>query len=192
MQLLPNKLYLITTSYSGSDMELWINGELDSFTSWGGKILPTTYDLTIAQMLPNDNNYNFNGVIDDVRLYNFAIPLEEIQKLYDVTVGIKNDNEVPTEHMLYQNYPNPFNPSTVIYYQLATGARVILKVYDILGREVVTLVDEYQNAGIHNSQFSIRDLPAGRHGSQLSSGVYFYQLRIGDRFVQSKKMLLIK
>lgn len=191
-ELLPNKLYLVTTTYSGSDMELWINGELDSFTSWSGKILSTSNDLMIAQMLPNDNNYNFSGVIDDVRIYDYALPIEEIQKLYDITVGIKNDNQVPTEHMLYQNYPNPFNPSTVIYYQLATGARVILKVYDILGREVVTLVNEYQNAGIHNSQFSIRNLPADRQCPQLSSGVYFYQLRVGDRFVQSKKMLLLK
>ncbi|MCX6173137.1 MAG: T9SS type A sorting domain-containing protein [Ignavibacteriales bacterium] len=190
-ELLPNKLYLVTVTYSGADMELWLNGELDSFTSRSGKILQTSYNLTIAQMLPentnypNYNNYNFSGIIDDVRLYDYALPIEEILKLFDIQTSVKNSIEIPSEFRLYQNYPNPFNPSTVINYRLVTGGRVILKVYDILGREVVTLVDEYQNAGIHNSQFSILN-------SQLSSGVYFYQLRVGDHFVQSKKMLLIK
>jgi hypothetical protein len=105
--------------------------------------------------------------------------------LYDLPVNVENNNEIPSEFKLNQNYPNPFNPSTIINYHLAAGDHVTLKVYDMLGRVVVTLVDEYQSAGIYNSQFSIRN-------SQLSSGVYLYQLRVGDRFVQSKKMLLIK
>ena len=186
-----NKLYLVTATYSGADMELWLNGELDSFTSWSGNILPTTNNLTIAQMLPTDNNYNFSGVIDDVRLYDYSLSSDEIQKLFDIPTEVKNNKEIPDKFLLYQNYPNPFNPSTVIYYQLPSGVHVILKVYDILGREVVTLVDKYQNAGIHNSQFSILNLSAGRKGFQLSSGVYFYRLVAGS-YVSTKKMLLIK
>ena len=184
-----NKLYLVTAVYSGTDMELWLNGELDSFTQWSGKVLPASIDLMIGQMLPTDNNYNFSGVIDDVRLYDYSLSADEIKKLYDIPTEVKNNIEIPVEFLLKQNYPNPFNPSTVIYYQLPVGVHVTLKVYDILGREVATLVDKYQNAGIHNSQFSILNQTSGRQG--ISSGVYFYRLVAGT-YTSAKKMLLIK
>ena len=90
----------------------------------------------------------------------------------------------PQQFYLEQNYPNPFNPSTLIGYQLAAGCSVQLKVYDVLGREVTTLVNAYQPAGsysIHLFDFSIRQ----------SSGVYYYTLKAGD-FIQSKKMILAK
>jgi len=186
-----NKLYLITAVYSGTDMELWINSELDAFTSWNGNILSTTNDLTIAQMLPTNNNYNFSGIIDDIHLYDYALSVNEIQKLYDIPTQVKNNKDIPDVYLLYQNYPNPFNPSTIIYYQLRTGVHVTLKVYDMLGREVVTLVDKYQNAGVHNSLFSIFNTNSGRQGYQLSSGVYFYRL-IAGTYTSTKKMLLIK
>jgi hypothetical protein len=96
----------------------------------------------------------------------------------------ENKNNLLSDFTLYQNYPNPFNPSTVISYQLPVGGKVTLKVYDVLGREVATLVDEYRNAGSHNEQFTMNNL-------QLSSGIYFYQLEVGE-FVSTKKMLLIK
>ncbi|PKL81396.1 MAG: hypothetical protein CVV24_15465 [Ignavibacteriae bacterium HGW-Ignavibacteriae-3] len=107
--------------------------------------------------------------------------------------GVESANdkfEIPTEFNLSQNYPNPFNPSTVISYNLSLPAKVTLKVFDLLGNEVATLVDDYQAAGSYNSKF-----PPGRAGSisnfQLSSGVYFYVLRAND-YTASKKMILIK
>ncbi|OGV16610.1 MAG: hypothetical protein A2440_02730 [Stygiobacter sp. RIFOXYC2_FULL_38_25] len=108
------------------------------------------------------------------------------------TTFIEEEKEIPSEFSLSQNYPNPFNPSTTINYQLSTSGFVTLKVYDVLGREVATLVKEYKQPGVYNSQFSIRN-------SQLSSGVYFYTLKAGDPslrsghgFIQSKKMILLK
>jgi endo-1,4-beta-xylanase len=92
--------------------------------------------------------------------------------------------QLPAEFKLMQNYPNPFNPSTLITYQLPVSGYVTLKIYDQLGREVTTLVNEFQDAGINNAQFSIVN-------SQLSSGLYFYTLRAGN-FMQTKKMILIK
>jgi len=97
----------------------------------------------------------------------------------------------PKNFSLEQNYPNPFNPSTTISYQLPKAGNVTLKVFDVLGREVATLVDEYRNAGSYNVQFTMNNLPAVRQDVQLSSGIYFYQLKTGD-FVETKKMLLIK
>ena len=93
-------------------------------------------------------------------------------------------NNMPHDFFLGQNYPNPFNPSTVICYQMSVGSNVQLKVYDELGREVATLVNEYQPAGNHSVQFS--DFSA-----QYSSGVYFYTLK-GSDFIKSNKMMLIK
>jgi subtilisin family serine protease len=98
------------------------------------------------------------------------------------TVGIKeNQNKLPDSFALFQNYPNPFNPSTVISYQIPKAGHVKLKVYDVLGREVATLIDKEQIAGSYKVEFS----------GQLSSGVYFYRLTAGE-FSQTKKMLLLK
>jgi hypothetical protein len=89
---------------------------------------------------------------------------------------------IPTKYALNQNYPNPFNPSTVINYQLPEAGQVTLKVYDVLGNEVSTLVNEFKQAGVYNAKFS---------NSQLSSGIYFYKLQVGN-FVSVKKMMLTK
>ena len=103
--------------------------------------------------------------------------------LPDPTKIEKND-ELPTVLSLGQNYPNPFNPETKISWQLATESFVTLKVFDVLGNEVATLVNEEQSAGSYRLEFSSKN-------SEISSGVYFYQLRAGD-FVQTKKMILMK
>ncbi|HMK39698.1 MAG TPA: T9SS type A sorting domain-containing protein, partial [Bacteroidota bacterium] len=89
---------------------------------------------------------------------------------------------LPREFALDQNYPNPFNPATTISYQIRTAGRVTLRVYDILGRQVASLVDGYQGAGFYTKEFD---------GSRLSSGVYFYRLQSGS-FVGTKKMVLAK
>ena len=94
----------------------------------------------------------------------------------------------PIKYSLLQNFPNPFNPSTTIEYSLPQKSFVCLKVYDILGQEVATLVDGFQNTGIHqvlfNGQGNIQVV-------QLMSGVYFYTIK-ADGFIQTKKMVLIK
>ena len=106
--------------------------------------------------------------------------------------GVKND--LPSGFVLSQNYPNPFNPSTMISYQLPLSSNVTLKVYDALGNEVATLVDEFKEAGMHNAEFRIDQ-------SELSSGIYFYQLRVSalrneegraGSFIETKKMVLVK
>lgn len=90
--------------------------------------------------------------------------------------------DVANSFKLYQNYPNPFNPATKIVYQLAAPARVTLRVFDMLGKVVATLVDGIKPPGTHEVMFD---------ASHLSSGVYVYQIRIGD-YTSSKKMVLMK
>jgi len=97
-------------------------------------------------------------------------------------VEVRDKNEIPTVFSLQQNYPNPFNPGTKINYSIPKESFVFLKVYDILGKEVVALINEEQPLGSYEVDFD---------ASNLSAGVYFYKLQAGD-FVQTRKMLLIK
>jgi len=92
----------------------------------------------------------------------------------------------PTSFSLEQNYPNPFNSTTKISWQSPVGSWQTLKVYDVLGNEVATLVDEYQPAGSYEIDFT-----STVSNRLLTSGVYIYTLRVGDYF-SSKKMILIK
>jgi len=101
----------------------------------------------------------------------------------DAPTAVAEEIQIKGFH-LYQNYPNPFNGETWIEYSVSSSEYVTLKVYDVLGKEVATLVNEVKEAGIHNSQFSILNSP-------LPSGVYFYQLRAGD-LIETKKMILQK
>lgn len=96
----------------------------------------------------------------------------------------KNLNSLPEEFNLSQNYPNPFNPATIIEYQLPASANVTLKVYDVLGNEITTLVNRFQSSGNYTVTFANTEI-------ELTSGVYFYTLQAGD-FRDTKKMLLLR
>ena len=98
---------------------------------------------------------------------------------------VKTDDEetkIPQRYSLLQNYPNPFNPSTVISFQLPASSNVSLRVYDVMGREVQTLVNERLNAGSYEATFD---------GSKLPSSVYFYRMKTGN-YNKTKMMILIK
>jgi hypothetical protein len=98
----------------------------------------------------------------------------------------------PKEFKLEQNFPNPFNPTTKIQYQLPQDAKVTLKVYDILGSEVATLVNEEQEAGFYEVKFSAKGGSAsGGNATNIASGMYVYRLQAGD-YVSVKKMLMVK
>lgn len=100
----------------------------------------------------------------------------------DVVNNIKDKKLAPMVYALEQNYPNPFNPETVINYQIPTAGKVSLKVYDVLGKEVASLVDEVKQSGTYKVKFK---------SSNLASGIYIYTIRSND-FVSSKKMMLLK
>jgi hypothetical protein len=107
-----------------------------------------------------------------------------------IRLGLRTSNplsvgeagEIPTTFALKQNYPNPFNPSTAIGYQLAAPSRVSLKVFDVLGREIATLVNDVKPAGTYDAVWDARN---------VASGLYFYRLEAGT-FIDMKKMLLLK
>jgi hypothetical protein len=104
--------------------------------------------------------------------------------------AVENKELINTKFILEQNYPNPFNPTTVISYSIPKGSHVRINIYDITGRLITTLVDEYKEKGVYNTQFSFSTQSMSK-GHQLTSGVYFYKLTAGD-FSQTKKMILMK
>jgi len=93
-----------------------------------------------------------------------------------------SEGELSAMFTLKQNYPNPFNPSTTISYQLRTQSNVTLKVFDVLGREVATLVNSVEQAGDKSVNFD---------AGNLESGVYYYRLQAGD-FIEIKKLVLLR
>lgn len=120
------------------------------------------------------------------------IPQDETSVRFSLSTPPTGINEktdfVPVEYTLRQNYPNPFNPTTNISYTLKIASKVVVKVFDMLGREVQTIVDALQDAGSHNFRFDARN---------LASGVYIYQLNAypaagGNPFTQARKMMVLK
>lgn len=137
----------------------------------------------------------FGSSINIGKIIYFGFPLETtaddskfdfvISKSVDFffgTTSTKNDVDQITEFQLSQNYPNPFNPSTVINWFSPKSGRQTIKVYNVLGKEITTLVDEEKSAGNYSVQFDAVGLP---------SGIYFYSIQVGD-FSETKKMILLK
>jgi hypothetical protein len=116
------------------------------------------------------------GEASEVAIALFAGKSLVMQKTISLTVA------VPTKYELGQNYPNPFNPSTTIHYQVPADGFITLKVFDLLGREVATLVNEEQKADYYKVTFD---------ASRLASGVYFYRLQAGE-FTAAKRLMVLK
>lgn len=128
-------------------------------------------------------SYPVRSLFIDQDYYLYASSAGRFFKSSSAVTSVRlNVQTLPTRFSLYQNYPNPFNPTTTISYQLPVNTLVTLKVYDMLGRQVITLTNERQTAGAHSVIFN---------ASNLSSGVYFYRLTAGS-YLQAKKLMLIK
>ena len=108
------------------------------------------------------------------------------EEVFDVSIGAGASN-LPKKFSLHQNYPNPFNPVTMIKFDLPKSADVVLKIYNILGQEVRTLINKRMPAGYHSVMWDSRN----NEGRLVSSGVYLYRLKAGD-FVVTKKMILVR
>jgi photosystem II stability/assembly factor-like uncharacterized protein len=96
--------------------------------------------------------------------------------------AVKDEPQVVTEYSLSQNYPNPFNPTTKIKFEIPSTSLVTLKIYDLLGNEIATLVDEEKTAGVYEAEFK---------AEELTSGIYFYRITVGN-YSETKKLLLLK
>ncbi len=162
------------------------NGGIFATTNYGGKWISIADSLTsynISALALSGSNI-IAGSSNGLLWY------RTVANMFTTDVNDKKNN-VPDKYSLYQNYPNPFNPSTMIKYQIPKSGLVQLKVYDILGREVAAIVNEFQTEGEHSVRFSVDNIQQTTDHEQLSSGVYFYQLKAGD-YTAIRKMVLLK
>jgi hypothetical protein len=131
---------------------------------------------------------SFNGTHYSEALNRVPIALRFIDSVMNSVTGVFSDyNNIVSNFNLSQNYPNPFNPTTTIKYSIPKLNFVTIKIYDLLGCEVATLVNEEKPAGTYEIEFNGHS----DEGQNLTSGVYFYKLRAG-KYVETKKMVLLK
>jgi hypothetical protein len=190
--------HLISAVRNGSTNKnfLYVDAKLiDSATQVYTASFESTSNIDIGY-LNLDSFYYFKGLIDELSLFNIALPRAEIQKHYNngllgldycaQSTDVSENKTFPNKYLLFQNYPNPFNPTTNIEFQISNSEFVTLKVYDVLGNEIAAIVNEQKPAGYYKEEFN-----ASLYGGNLSSGVYFYKLHAGE-YIQNKKMILLR
>ena len=161
------------------------NGSLDNTFGTNGKVITPigiSSDVANSVVIQNDGKivaagYSANGTDYGV------FTLVRYNGDQSTDVNTKNINEISLSYRIEQNYPNPFNPSTKIKFVIPKSSFVNLKVYDILGNEVATLINEEKPAGSYEVNFN---------ASGFSSGIYFYRLRAGNNYSITQKMVLLK
>jgi hypothetical protein len=155
------------------------NGNIGS-CSMVGNATPTvtTPSLTVTTQILITSSANFISTNASITVTSPTITISDVCPL----TSVPSESSIPLQFKLLQNYPNPFNSTTTIPFLLPQRTNVILKVYDIFGREIATLINKEFDAGEHSIQFNTND---------LSTGVYFYRLQAGN-FIEQKKMILIK
>jgi hypothetical protein len=202
-EFIPVELVSFTAETNGNDVELkWQTATETNnsgfvilrFTQNGDEVWISIGFVEGNGTTAEQNSYSF--VDENVYPGTYQYRLKQID--FDGSFTYSNIIEVDVnsvaEFVLEQNYPNPFNPVTSIQYAIGSRQFVQLKVYDILGNEIATLVNEEKTAGSYEVEFgshtgNVRNLPAGRQG--LTSGIYFYKLQSGN-FIQTKKMVYLK
>jgi len=129
-------------------------------------------------------NYNYVDDVSDINAHSLIYRLKQIDYngQFEYSDEVLVDNISPSDFVLEQNYPNPFNPSTTISFGIPVRSNVLLKVFDIVGNEIITLVNEEKSAGRYNVKFD---------ANKLASGIYYYQLKT-ENFIETKKMILMK
>ncbi len=190
----------VDTTFANS-YTAWLNSYYRTFSNWQGagydqnsvSLMPPFVgpnDLHIAYVLTAiaDGGTPLTGILTDidgnVRPHaGHSRPDIGADEFDHPPVSVEEEvGEVPGSFTLLQNYPNPFNPSTTISFQVPEQCHVTLKVFDVVGREIATLVNEVEQPGTHTAQWN---------ASRVASGVYFYRIQAGD-FVASKKLLLLR
>lgn len=170
--------------YSGSDSTEIVLSQRDTRNTRWIKLQPVYLTAGQKRVLKIDNTYLEGGkyLVADATMLMINRKLSPGVIITSVEEENEIRNSIPQGFLLSQNYPNPFNPSTRIHYQVSSKSHISLVVYDILGNEIETLVNEEKSLGTYEVTWN---------ATGLSSGVYFYQLRIGS-FIETKKMVLVR
>lgn len=188
------------TVFTGNILALITVPETSVWYMSGDAFYPNTTGYMSYELKSSNNGLNWikltsedstdiygdmDAVTLDNKIYVWAACGDKVMKLIDtaVIIGIENEGIViPKDFELEQNFPNPFNPVTKISYKISKGSSIKIKVYNLSGQKIKDLLNEYKAAGEYEIEFD---------ASELASGVYFYSIE-ADKFVQSKKMVLLK
>jgi len=185
-------VHVFFTRNENSYQNIYVDGVLIESTYVGGDLSNWNSDYKLALGNEFISNQPWLGNIYHLDIYNRALNIDEIQHNFNLGEdGITSVNysspNLASQFELYQNYPNPFNPSTVISFTLSKSSSVSLSVYDVLGCEIMEVVEDNLSAGNYSYQID---------ASQLSSGVFIYSISAkdidGNSFVSSKKMIFLK
>ena len=168
-----------TQSYGAGSRDVWlIRTDLTGDTVWTQTYGGTEAEDGWSVDVTSDGGYIVTGVTHEEGHSNLLLV-----RLGPDIVGVEEESDaVPQNFTLYQNHPNPFNPVTTIRYSLPQSGDVSLIIYNLLGEEIVRLIDGEQSAGYHTVTWD---------ASKMASGVYLYRLQAGD-FVRTRKMVLLK
>jgi hypothetical protein len=179
MTLVLNCMFILLTFSTGQAQYKIVHGTFGSgggLSNGFGTALQNTFGQSVIGLAQNDTYEVWSGFWYAVQS-NFVTSVESIEDI------------IPIEFRLDQNYPNPFNPVTVIQYSIPNKSHITIKVFDILGNEIMTLINEEKEAGFHEINFN---------GRTIVSGMYIYRLIAtpdggqAGKYVSTKKMLLIK
>jgi len=189
LELDPTKVPLLAGEVVNADQG-GICASVNSIIAKLPQILPNSYVISSKGCTDAPDNLHFNSA--GYRELGKRYAIQMISLLKNQTTGVhENKSNIIDNYQLKQNYPNPFNPTTVISYQLPNAEYVSLKIYDVLGNEVATLVDEYQQPGSYQFTFNGQSNSQIRNYAKLSSGIYLYRLQAGEHSI-TKKMLMMK
>jgi hypothetical protein len=182
------ELHHMVSTLTNAEITLYIDGTQTGASPLAANNSIAALSNTYAYLAKSvyDGDPTWQGLILEFNIYNKALSADEVLFLSQrgpTAVEERGASTLPREYALLQNYPNPFNPMTTISFSLPKKSRVSLAVYDLLGNEVVRLVDEVKAAGQSSVQFD---------GSALSSGIYVYRMAIDHHQILMRKMTLLK
>jgi hypothetical protein len=173
-------------TYNGQELKLYVNGDSVNSLAYVGPIAVTDAAVYLGHNSQVADRF-FEGLLDEVMIFNRALTTSEIKNIYEhgyqVAAAPEKNLSAIKKFALHQNYPNPFNQVTTIKYSVATIGLVTIKIYDYLGREIRTLVNDNQSVGAHSIIVDATGLP---------SGIYFYKLQAGNGYTEARKMVLIR
>jgi len=174
---------LVSASVTGLDVAITVN----TTSSVAGELVDANGTVVAVNNSTGNNPFTLTAPGPGIYTVNAGFKNPNPRRWDSVMVNISitdigENPSNPTEYKLYDNYPNPFNPSTILRYSIPEASFTTIKIYDALGNEVSSLVNETKTAGTYEVEFN---------ATNLSSGIYYYTLQAGS-FNQTKKMILIK